>query len=283
MTIVLPRLSAIASQHDALICDVWGVVHDGHKAHDGAVEALRHFARRHGPVILLTNAPRLPGDVEKILTRFGAPPDCYDAIVTSGSLARDELARRSSGNPLAMLHIGPARDSGVYDGLNVYAADADKAEIVLCTGLYDDETETPENYRARLEDLKVKGLTMLCANPDLVVQRGGKLIHCAGGVAKLYESMGGEVLTFGKPHPAIYRTVLDEAARIAGRPVERPLAIGDGADTDIKGANTMGIDALFVADGIHAAELGALTLTRLAQFFAVPGVHARYAMRALVW
>jgi HAD superfamily hydrolase (TIGR01459 family) len=280
---LISGLSAIAQEYDALICDIWGVLHNGREAYFDAANALRRFRRARGPVILLTNAPRPSADIERIFEKIGVPLDCFDEIVTSGIAAREELARRASGNALAMLHLGPPRDSGVYEGLNVYPAAADKAEIVLLTGPYDDEIETPENYRALFEDLKVKGLVMLCANPDIVVQRGDKLIYCAGALARLYQEMGGEVVYFGKPHRPVYDTALAAAKRIAGRAIANPLAIGDGADTDIKGANLAGIDALFVAQGIHASQIDGFTAEGLAQFFAVPGVHAKAALPTLVW
>jgi HAD superfamily hydrolase (TIGR01459 family) len=290
---LLSQFRTLAREHDALICDVWGVLHNGRTAYLEAADALREFRHSQGPVILLTNAPRPVADLEEIFEKIGVPLDCYDAIVTSGVAARDDLARRAYGRALKILHLGPERDRGVFAGLRVEHDAVEtraaavkavrKAEIVLNTGLYDDNTETPEDYRGLLQAMKAKNLIMLCANPDIVVERGDKLIWCAGALARDYEKLGGDVVYFGKPHKPIYDTVLARAARIAGRPIARPLAIGDGADTDIKGANAMGIDALFIAQGVHAAQLGDLTADGLAQFFAVPGVHAKAAMRTLVW
>jgi HAD superfamily hydrolase (TIGR01459 family) len=283
----------LARDHDALICDVWGVLHNGHVPYLEAADALRRFKQDHGPVILLTNAPRPVGDLEIIFNKIGVPLDCYSAIMTSGVAARDDLARRAYGRTLKMLHLGPERDRGVFAGLRVeYDAvetraaavkAVGKAEIVLNTGLYDDDTETPEDYAPLLARMKAKKLTMLCANPDIVVGRGEKLIWCAGALARDYEALGGDVVYFGKPHRPIYETVMALAAKLAGKKITRPLAIGDGADTDIKGANVMGIDALFIAQGIHAAQLGDITAEGIAQFFATPGVHAKAAMRTLVW
>lgn len=280
---IITRLREIAPRHDALICDVWGVLHNGRSPYLEAADALRRFRKEHGPVILLTNAPRPVADVEEIFARLGVPLDCYDAIVTSGVAAREDLAKRAAGRTLKMLHLGPERDRGVFAGLPVEAATVEEAEIVLNTGLYDDETETPQDYAGTFATMKARGLTMLCANPDIVVERGDRLIWCAGALARDYEKLGGAVVYYGKPHRPIYETVLALAAQIAGRKITAPLAIGDGADTDIKGANAMGIDALFIAQGVHAAQLGDLTADGIAQLFAVPGVHAKAAMRALVW
>jgi HAD superfamily hydrolase (TIGR01459 family) len=281
--IILTGLSEIASDYDALVCDVWGVLHNGAKAHAPACEALKRFRGERGPVILLSNAPRPVRDLEEQFSRFGVPSDCYDAIVTSGVAARDDLARRASGGRLRMLHLGPDRDRGVFDGLDIECVGVGEAEIALCTGFYDDESETPADYADLLAALKARGVVMLCANPDLVVQRGGKMIPCAGAMAKAYEGIGGGVVYYGKPHLPIYDVTLAEAHRIAGREIARPLAIGDGIETDLKGANGAGIAALFIADGIHGEDVRELTPEHLAALFAKAGARARAAMRALVW
>lgn len=280
---ILTGLREIAPRYDALICDVWGVLHNGQTARVEACGAIKNFRERHGPVILLSNAPRPVGDLEAQFERFGVPFDCYDAIMTSGVAAREDLARRSSGKRLRMLHLGPPRDSGVFEGLNLDCVDVADAEIVLCTGFYDDEAETPADYADMLSDLQVRGLTMLCANPDLVVQRGGRMIPCAGAMAAAYEGIGGHVVYYGKPHAAIYEVTLAQARRVAGKGVAHPLAIGDGMGTDLKGANAVGIDALFIADGIHGEDVRELTPSHMSALFAKAGVHARAAMRALVW
>jgi HAD superfamily hydrolase (TIGR01459 family) len=171
----------------------------------------------------------------------------------------------------------------VLGGLDIHRVDVGAADVVLCTGLYDDDTETAEDYTGPFREMRARDLTMLCANPDIVVQRGDKLIWCAGALAEAYEKLGGDVVYYGKPHPAIYEASLALAAKFAGRSIRRPLAIGDGADTDIKGANRLGIDALFVAQGIHAAHLENLTAEGLAQLFVVPEAHPKAAIAALVW
>lgn len=280
---ILSGLSEIASDYDALVCDVWGVLHDGKHAREPAVIALQNFRKTRGPVVLLSNAPRPAVEVEKMLARFGVPNDCYDSIMTSGVAARENLAARAHGHTLPMLHLGPERDRGVFEGLPVECVDAAHAKIVLCTGLYDDDTETPDDYREMLNDLRGRGLTLLCANPDIVVQRGSQLIYCAGAIAREYQKIGGDVVYYGKPHLPVYEATLAKARASAGREIKRPLAVGDGLETDIRGANRAGLDALFIADGVHGEELGDLSPETLAKLFAKSGVSARAAMRALVW
>jgi HAD superfamily hydrolase (TIGR01459 family) len=258
-------------------------LHNGAQARAPACEALKRFRAERGPVILLSNAPRPVRDLEEQFERFGVPIDCYDAIVTSGVAARDDLARRASGRRLRMLHLGPERDRGVFDGLDIECVGVGDAEIALCTGFYNDESETPADYAGVLADLRARGISMLCANPDLVVQRGGKMIPCAGAMAKAYERIGGDVVYYGKPHPPIYAMTLAQARRIAGREIRRPLAIGDGIETDLKGANAADIAALFIADGIHGEDVRELTPEHLGALFAKSGAHACAAMRALVW
>src|ERR1700761_9153833 len=172
---LISGLSEIAADHDALICDVWGVIHDGQKHHPAAADALYRFKEKHGPVVLLTNAPRVPAEVAAQCASYGLPPDCYDAIVSSGGAARDELARRSAVGTLALFYIGPDRDLPMIQGLDIRRTDIADAQVALAIGLVDDMTETVADYTARLEAMKARGLTMLCANPDLVVHRGTRL------------------------------------------------------------------------------------------------------------
>lgn len=282
---VLSGLSEIAGDYDALLCDVWGVLHNGRVAFDPAVDALYRFRAECGPVILLTNAPRPVVDVESMLRRVGVPLDCYDAIVSSGSLAREDMLRRiaEAGRTLNVYHLGPDRDGGVLGDLDIERVEVANADVVLCTGLYDDDTETAEDYAGLFQQMRARNLTMLCANPDVVVQRGDKLIWCAGALAEAYEKIGGAVVYYGKPYLPIYESALALAGEGAGYPIVRPLAVGDGADTDIKGANQAGIEALFVAQGIHAAHLGELTAEGLAQLFITPDAHPKAAMPTLVW
>jgi HAD superfamily hydrolase (TIGR01459 family) len=275
---LISGLSEIAADHDALICDVWGVVHDGQRHHPAAAEALYRFKEKHGPVVLLTNAPRMPAEVAEQCASYGLPRDCYDAIVSSGGAAHAEMARRSAGKVLPLYYLGPERDLPMLDGLDVRRTALAEAELVLAIGLRDDMTETPADYADELAAMRARGLPMLCANPDLVVHRGDKLLFCAGSLAKDYEKLGGEVLYYGKPHRPIY----DLALAAAGQP-KRPLAVGDGLLTDVLGANGAGLDVLFIADGVHGEDVEPYTGQHLADLFARFGARAGSATRKLAW
>jgi HAD superfamily hydrolase (TIGR01459 family) len=280
-------LSEIAHLHDALICDVWGVVHDGHRHHPAAAEALYRFKEKHGPVVLLTNAPRVPSEVAAQCSSYGLPPDCYDAIVSSGGAARDELARRAAAKTLPLYYIGPDRDLAMIAGLDIRRTGIAEAEVALAIGLRDDMNETPADYDGELAAMRERGLTMLCANPDLVVHRGEKLLYCAGSLAKAYEDLGGAVIYYGKPHLPVYQSALQAvalAAQAANRQSpQKPLAVGDGLLTDIKGANQAGLDVLFIADGVHGEEIAPYTDEHLAALFARFGARAGSATRKLAW
>ena len=278
----LPRLISglrqIAPDHDALICDVWGVVHDGSRHHPAAADALYRFKEKHGPVVLLTNAPRVPAEVAAQCASYGLPPDCYDAIVSSGGAAREELARRSAARTLALHYIGPDRDLPMIEGLDIRRTDIAQADVSLAIGLRDDMTETPADYGDELAAMKARGLTMLCANPDLVVHRGTRLVYCAGALARDYEALGGQVIYYGKPHLPVYQAAL----AAAGNP-KRPLAVGDGLLTDIKGANAAGLEVLFIADGVHGEEIAPYTDEHMAALFTRFGAKAGTVTRKLAW
>ena len=284
---MLPRLisglSEIAHHHDALICDVWGVVHDGKTHHPAAADALYRFKEKHGPVVLLTNAPRVPAEVAIQCASYGLPPDCYDAIVSSGGAARQELERRSASRTLRLFYIGPERDLPMIEGLDLRRTPIADAEVALAIGLRDDMSETVEQYSGELAALRARDLTMLCANPDLVVHRGDRLVYCAGSLAKAYEELGGRVIYYGKPHLPVYESALGALAAIAGHAPRRPLAVGDGLLTDIKGANEAGIEALFIADGVHGEDIAPYTDEHLAALFSRYGAKAGSATRKLSW
>jgi HAD superfamily hydrolase (TIGR01459 family) len=278
---LIAGLSEIASRYDAAICDVWGVVHNGREAFQGAIDAMRRFRDLRGPVVLLSNAPRPEEGVRAMFEKLAIPLDFYDAIVTSGGEARGDLLRRTAkGETLELFYLGPARDHPLFEGLNVKVVGADQAELVLCTGLYDDEKDAPDDYRALLETFKARGLSFLCANPDIVVQRGDRLIYCAGAIARLYERIGGEVVYYGKPYAPVFKAALREARKRAK--TTHPLVIGDGLETDILGANRLNLDALFISGGIHSAEFRD-NPSALGDLLASSGAHAIGVMPALMW
>jgi HAD superfamily hydrolase (TIGR01459 family) len=251
----IERLSSLADRYDVLLCDVWGVIHNSLVAFPAVTDALTRFRAKGGAVVLITNAPRPSTEVIHQLDRLKAPRTAFDAVVSSGDVTRHEIAARSG---RAVLHIGPRRDLTIFEGLAARLAPTESADYIVCTGLFDDDTETPDDYRATLQEAQARGLPMICANPDLVVERGTRLIYCAGALADLYGAFGGEVLYAGKPYAPIYDTALAEAATARGGPVkhDRVLAIGDSVRTDLKGAADYGIDSLFVISGLHAEELG---------------------------
>ncbi|MEX0404602.1 TIGR01459 family HAD-type hydrolase [Aquibium sp. LZ166] len=267
----LPRMTGsldeIAGGYSVLLCDVWGVVHNGERAFTEASAALARARENGKAVILITNAPRPHPDVEAQLRALGVPSDAYDRVVTSGDVTRDLIAD----GPRMVFHIGPDRDLSIYDGLDIELCEEPEASVVVCTGLFDDETETPEDYSDLLRRLRARNLPFICANPDIVVERGDRLIWCAGALARDFGQLGGRTLISGKPHRPIYEAALKAAGDLLGRTISSSdvLAIGDGVLTDIKGASQNDIDALYVSGGIHARDYGETLepdLPRLAAF-----------------
>ncbi|OYX11768.1 MAG: HAD family hydrolase [Rhizobiales bacterium 32-66-8] len=252
-------LSALVGDYDLILCDVWGVLHNG--------------TTRPGPFVMT------------MLDGLGVPRTAYDGIVTSGDVTRAMLATHAGSR---VYHLGPARDLGTFDGLGLIMTGQDDAQIVVCTGLLDDTVETPEDYVARLTAMRERDLTFICANPDIVVERGDQLIYCAGAIAKVYEEMGGKTVYCGKPHLPIYQEALAQATALRpGLAAARVLCIGDALRTDILGATAAGLDSLFLAGGIHAEELGAEggsepSERALAELFA-GHAHPRGVMPRLAW
>ena len=249
-------LSDLAGRYDAVLSDVWGVIHNGVSAFPSAVDALVKYREAGGTAVLITNAPRPSGPIVDMLDRLGVPRSAYDAIVSSGDATRAMIARYQ-GRPIH--HVGPAtEDDALYEGLNVRRTTADEAEVVVVTDL-DDDTHTPEMYRERAEHWLARKLPMICANPDRVVEHGDRLIYCGGALGDLYEAMGGIVHMAGKPYRPIYEEAFRLAEQAAGRPLDksRVLAIGDSVRTDATGAAQFGLDLLFITGSIHAAELDA--------------------------
>ena len=286
MTDLPTGLSALTDRYDVLLCDVWGVIHNGVESFPEACQALVKWREQRGPVILISNAPRPSVDVVAQLDGLGVPREAWSAFVTSGDATRPLLASRAPGPVWA---IGPERTEVLYDGLGLDFADVDKAAFITVTGPYDDETEGPEDYRERLTIAAARKLPLICANPDRVVQRGDRLIYCGGALADLYETLGGEVLMAGKPYAPIYDLALAEAQTLLGQPVDRSrvLCIGDGVITDIKGADDQNLACLFIAKGIHGEAAigpdGKLDHTKVEGLLAVEGVSATHAMGDLVW
>jgi HAD superfamily hydrolase (TIGR01459 family) len=247
---IIKDITDLQRPSDVWFLDIWGVLHNGVRPYAGAVAACQAFRARGGAVILLSNSPRPREGVARQLDQIAVPKDAYDAILTSGDVSRTLIAAYRGGK---VFHLGPDRDLPVYEGLGVALGSAVEAAAVVCTGLYDDETEGPEDYADLLAAFAARKLEMICVNPDLKVERGGRIIYCAGALAAAYEAMGGTVRYAGKPHVPIYDEAFRMAASLLGKDVakSRVLAIGDGVKTDIEGALRAGIAAVYVASAVH--------------------------------
>ena len=266
---ILTGLSEVADRYDALLCDIWGVVHNGREPFQPGCAALVRYRAERGPVVLISNSPRPSEDVIAQLDALGVPRGAWTAVVTSGDATRFELKARAPGPAWA---LGPARDGSLYEGTGVHFA------------------ETPEDFRERLTICAERKLVMVCANPDRIVQRGDKIIYCAGSLADLYETLGGQVTMAGKPYAAIYQLAFAQADGRAGRlvPRDRVLAIGDGLPTDVAGANREGLDILFAAGtGIHAPDAldahGRLDSAGVRRLLDGAGLSATYVTAELGW
>ena len=281
---LLAGLSDIAPDYDAVLCDVWGVVHNGREGFQPAVRALREFRRR-GPVVLITNAPVRKDRVTRLFPGLGVPDDCFDDVVSSGDATRNELKRVAPG---PVYRIEFKEDRGLYEGLPLqFSDDPSVAKVISCTSLREYPHGTPEPYREELKRLAGHGLPMICANPDVQFRHGDRLVWSAGSLAKIYEEEGGKVIRPGKPDEPIYRLAMERVAALAGKGVAaaRTLCIGDGPATDVLGATRQGMDALFIGGGIHghAMSEGDGFLESAQAVLVAEGVAAKYAMPELAW
>jgi HAD superfamily hydrolase (TIGR01459 family) len=276
------RLSDLVDGVEVILSDIWGVVHNGLEAFPVACEALHTFRQRGGTVILITNAPRPADSVQRQLRKLGVADDTYDAIVSSGDLTRLFVAEHPGKK---MFWLGPERDNSIYRGLDPVISPLEQADYIVCTGLFDDETESAEDYRAMMLQARERKLPLICANPDIVVERGDRLIYCAGAIAELYRELGGEVIFYGKPHRPIYQRAMMLAAQHRGHnaPLDRVLAIGDSVRTDLAGAHGFGIDLLFVTRGIHSEEFEGIDQFDPASVKELFGHPPKALMRELRW
>jgi HAD superfamily hydrolase (TIGR01459 family) len=282
---VVAHIAPQAGNFDVVLCDVWGILHNGLTAWPAASDALMRWRGLGATVVLVSNAPR-PGEVvARQLDRMGVPRRAYDTIVTSGDVTRAEMQERGG----ICYHLGPPRDDALFDGVAARRGPLEDASYIVCTGLVHENRETAEDYRPLLEVALARGLDFVCANPDLVVEVGDRLVPCAGAIADLYVRMGGPTLYAGKPHPPIYERALAAAARIRGGATahERVIGIGDSLRTDVAGARAMGVTALFVASGIHGEAVldkgGHLDQVALAALFAEGGLWPDLVQRGLAW
>jgi len=276
------RLRDLVAGVDVVLSDIWGVVHNGLVAFPEACEALHAFRQQGGTVILITNAPRPADSVQRQLRKLSVADDIYDAIVSSGDLTRHFVADHPGRK---MFWIGPERNGSIHRGLNPVLAPLEQADYIICTGLFDDETESAEDYRTMLLQALDRKLPLICANPDIVVERGDRLIYCAGAIAELYRELGGEAIFYGKPHRPIYERALALAGERQGHAIElnRVLAIGDSVRTDLAGAHGFGIDCLFVTRGIHAEDFEGIDQLDPASVMELFGHPPRALVRELRW
>ncbi len=276
------RLRDLVGGKEVVLSDIWGVVHNGLESFPEACEALHSYRSQGGTVILITNAPRPADSVQRQLRKLGVADEVYNAIVSSGDLTRQYVAGHPGGK---VFWLGPERDNSIHRGLELKISPLEQANYIICTGLFDDETETPDDYRSMMLQARERKLPLICANPDIVVERGDRLIYCAGAIAELYRELGGEVIFYGKPHRPIYERAMELAAAHAGHPIARDkvLAIGDSVRTDLAGAHGFGIDLLFVTRGIHSEEFEGVEQLDPASVKELFGHPPRALMRELKW
>lgn len=277
------KLDDLFGNYDVIFSDVWGVIHNGVDAFRPAADALKRAREAGLKVVLITNSPRPFPGVAAQMEMMGITNESYDQIVTSGDVTRELIAA----GPRKIFHLGPERELAIYDGLDVELVEEYEASAVVCTGLVDDEVETPEDYAEMLQRFRSRDLPFICANPDLIVERGTRLIWCAGALARDYGQLGGRTLIAGKPHHPIYAAAMEAAEALTGKPVDksRILAIGDGMLTDVKGAQNYGVDVLYISGGIHAADYvakGEVDHDRLLTFLGRHGEAPAATMHALV-
>lgn len=279
---ILSSVSDLAAGTDAWLVDVWGVIHNGLRPYEAACAACETFRGRGGSVILVSNAPRPWSGVKTQLDGLGVSPEVYDAIVTSGDVTRG-LISANSGRPI--YHLGPQRDVPIFDGLDVDFSSAGEAEVVALTGLFDDEHETPADYAKLLQAFKARDVPMICANPDLQVEKGERVIYCAGALAEAYAALGGSVVLAGKPYPPIYDMAFEKIAALRGALPDksRILCIGDGINTDIKGAATMGLRSLFIPSRVNMSSSAGVRDAEIASAFADKDFRPLAAQIGLRW
>ena len=286
-TVFPSGLGEVSDPYAAILCDVWGVVHNGREVFEEAVYALSRFRETGRPVVLLTNAPVPSEQVLSYMAQMGVDDNAFDACVSSGDVARDYLAQQA---PTKAWLIGMdesfSRDKALYEGLDITFGDVEEADLILCMGLDNKIGGEPSDYRDILRPAVDKKLEMLCANPDIQVRVGDQLIWCGGAIAAVYEELGGKVTYPGKPHTAIY----DHARkRLADMGVvcdaEEILCIGDNPDTDMVGALSHDMAALYIGSGIHQNSNCSEEEFRVSAIASLDevGIAPDFALSALRW
>lgn len=274
-------LSEIADKYDAVLCDVWGVIHNGRAKFDEACDALVTYRSKGGKVCLVTNAPVPKQQVIDYFEPLGVPADAYDDCVSSGDATREELRRRADKVFWAMgANARWERDPYLYQGLDLTFGEPAESDVLLCIGLRDSLNDHPSDYTDTLKQGIDRNIPMICANPDKQVRIGGRLHWCAGALAEIYEDFGGNVIYPGKPHAAIYNLAVDRLGDAAANKA-RVLCIGDSPTTDMRGARLQGFHGLYVGTGLK--EHGDNFEAEVADLLADYGEQATYAMTGLRW
>ena len=271
------NFSEISNQYNALICDIWGVIHNGQELFPGISECLLNFKKLNNVVILLSNAPRPSSYVSSVLDKFGFKDECYDGIITSGDLTKKSLNEKIFGENC--YHIGPERDLNIFEGTNVNRVDFNNSDFIFVTGLFNDEIEDENDYLDLLNSAREREMTLVCANPDLLVQRGDKLIPCAGLISKTYEEMGGKVVNIGKPFSPIFKEAIEMVKKNSKFDEHKILVVGDGLETDIKGANSIGLDSILVLGGLFSNN----TKDKILESIENKGIYPNFFINEFSW
>lgn len=282
---VIRSVAPLAQSTDAWLVDIWGVMHNGVQPFPDAGEACARFREEGGTVLLLSNSPRPNAGVIAQLNQIGVREDAYDGVLSSGDATRN-LIGEYVGRPI--FHLGPRRDLPIFAGIDVACVGPepqDGAEAIVCTGLFDDTTETPADYEELLAGFARRDLPMICANPDIKVERGNQVIYCGGALAEAYQKIGGDVQLAGKPYAPIYEMAFEMLSDMRGKPVSksRVLAIGDGVKTDIAGASEAGVRSVYVASRVHMGDRRALEPDVLEELFPDHEHRPVAAMAQLAW
>ena len=265
----LEHISEIYKNYDTFVIDLWGVMHDGIKLNSKAIEAVDHLNNNDKKIVFLSNAPRPSSKVINFLLKMNMDQKYLTNVMTSGEAAMYAINQNKFGK--SFFHLGPPRDTSVFEKVRDHKTDIEESDFILCTGLFDDQNDNLDYYKDFLTNYVSKKL--VCTNPDLTVHRGNIEELCAGSVAKVFEDLGGEVVYFGKPYKEIYKMCFDSS--------EKVLAIGDNLRTDIKGANNLNIDCLFISNGVHRNEFKNISeLNALLNKFKVK---ANFLQKELKW
>tara|TARA_B110001452_G_C15145658_1_gene398834 strand:- start:7 stop:813 length:807 start_codon:yes stop_codon:yes gene_type:complete len=265
----LNHLSEIFNVYDTFIIDLWGVIHNGIKLNDEAIKAVNQLKKNSKKIIFLSNAPRPSAEVINFLVKMKMDKQYLSNVMTSGEAAMHAINQNKFGK--TFFHLGPPRDASIFEKVKDNKTNIDSCDFILCTGLFDDHEENMDYYKNFLMKHTLKKL--VCTNPDLIVHRGKKKEFCAGFIAKIFEELGGEVIYYGKPHKEIYELCFEKN--------EKVLAIGDNLRTDIKGANNLNKDCLFISDGVHRDELN--NNSKLESLLDKYKVKANYFQKKLKW